>query len=122
MKIIDIINGPWAITPNMLQEIQRIYASHLHRAEKIDISAIEAATGKKLDNSQNGAYVTDGVAVIPLYGVVGKKMNLMSQISGGVSTEQVANSYLAALNDPAVKGIVLHIDSPGGTVDGTMQL
>ena len=122
MRIIDIINGPWAITPTMLQEIQRIYASHLHRAEKIDISAIEAATGKKLDNSQNGSYVTDGVAVIPLCGVVGKKMNLFTQISGGVSTEAVGNDFLAALNDPAVKGIVLHIDSPGGTVDGTKQL
>lgn len=122
MRIIDIINGPWAITPDMLQEIQRIYASHLHRAEKIDIAAIEAATGKKLDNSRNGSYITDGVAVIPMHGVIGKRMNLFTQISGGVSSELVANDYLAALNDPAVKGIVLHIDSPGGTVDGTKQL
>jgi len=122
MRIIDIINGPWAITPDMLQEIQRIYASHLHRAQKIDIAAIEAATGKKLDNSRNGSYITDGVAVIPMHGVIGKRMNLFTQISGGVSSELVANDYLAALNDPAVKGIVLHIDSPGGTVDGTKQL
>ena len=122
MKIVDIINGPWAITPTMLQEIQRIYASHLHRAEKIDIAAIEAATGKKLDNSMNGAYVSDGVAVIPMYGVVGKRMNLFTQISGGASTELITNDYLAALNDPAIKAIVLHIDSPGGTVDGTQQM
>ena len=122
MRIIDIINGPWAITPTMLQEIQRIYASHLHRAEKLDLAAIEAATGKRLDNSQNGSYITEGVAVIPMHGVIGKKMNLLTQVSGGVSTEAVGNDFLSALNDPAVKGVVLHIDSPGGTVDGTMQL
>jgi capsid assembly protease len=122
MRIIDIVNGPWAITPTMLQEIQRIYSSHLHRSEKIDLSAIEAATGKKLDNSLNGSYVTDGVAVIPMFGVIGKRMNLLTQISGGVSTEVIGNDFLSALNDPAVKGIVLHIDSPGGTVDGTQQL
>jgi capsid assembly protease len=122
MRIIDIINGPWAVTPVMLEEIQRIYSSHLHRAEKIDVAAIEAATGKKLDNSQSGSYVTDGVAVIPLFGVVGKRMNLFTQISGGVSTQAVGNDFMAAINDPAVKGIVLHIDSPGGTVDGTKQL
>jgi signal peptide peptidase SppA len=122
MRIIDIINGPWAITPNMLEEIQRIYSSHLHRAEKIDIAAIEAATGKKLNNSQAGSYVVDGVAVIPMHGVIGKRMNLFTQISGGCSTEMVGNDYLSALNDPAVKGIVLHIDSPGGTVDGTKLL
>lgn len=122
MRIIDIINGPWAITPNMLQEIQRIYSSHLHRAEKIDIAAIEAATGKSLNNSRAGAYIVEGIAIIPIHGVIGKRMNLFTQISGGCSTEAVANDYITALNDPAVKGIILHIDSPGGTVDGTQLL
>jgi len=122
MRLIDIVNGPWAIRPQMLEEIQRIYASHLHRAEKIDVQAIEAATGKTLDNKRTGVQIVDGVAVIPVHGVIGKRMNLMTQISGGASTDQIANDYLSALNDPAVKGIVLHIDSPGGTVDGTMQL
>ena len=122
MRIIDIVNGPWAIIPNMLQEIQRIYSSHLHRSEKIDIAAIEAATGKSLNNTRAGAYVVDGVAVIPMHGIIGKRMNLFTQISGGCSTEAIANDYLIALNDPAVKGIVLHVDSPGGTVDGTQLL
>lgn len=122
MRIIDIVNGPWAITPNMLEEIQRIYASHLHRAEKLDVAAIEAATGKKLGGGQTGAYVVDGVCVIPMHGVIGKRMNLMTQISGGCSTELVASDYLTALNDPSVKGIVFDIDSPGGTVDGTKIL
>lgn len=122
MRLIDIVSGPWAIRPQMLEEIQRIYASHLHRAEKIDVQAIEAATGKTLDNKRTGVQIVDGVAVIPVHGVIGKRMNLMTQISGGASTDQIANDYLSALNDPAVKGIVLHIDSPGGTVDGTMQL
>ena len=122
MRIIDIVNGPWAIRPTMLQEIQRIYASHLHRSEKLDLAAVEAATGKRLDNSQNGSYITEGVAVIPMHGVIGKRMNLLTQVSGGVSTEVVANDFLAALDNSEVKGIVFDIDSPGGTVDGTSQL
>lgn len=121
MKVIDIINGPWAIRPVMLEEIQRIYATHL-RGEKIDIAAVEAATGKTLDNSRNGSYVTNGVAVIHMMGVIGKRMNLFTQISGGASTEQVGNDFLTALADPGVSGVVLHIDSPGGTVDGTKAL
>lgn len=121
MRLIDIINGAWAIRPAMLEEIQRIYATHL-RGDKIDIAKVEAATGKTLDNSRNGSYVTDGVAVIPMVGVIGKRMNLFTEISGGVSAEIVAKDFEAAINDPAIKGIVLHIDSPGGTVDGTKQL
>lgn len=122
MRLIDIINGPWAIRPQMLEELQRIYASHLHRSQKIDLQELQAATGKQLNNAKGLVDVQDGVAVIPVHGVIGKRMNLFTQISGGASTDVIANQYLAALNDPAVKGIVLHIDSPGGTVDGTQQL
>jgi signal peptide peptidase SppA len=121
MRLIDIINGAWAIRPAMLEEIQRIYATHL-RGDKIDIAKVEAATGKKLDNSRNGSYVIDQVAVIPMIGVIGKRMNLFTEISGGVSTEMIAKDFEQAVNDPSIKGIVLHIDSPGGTVDGTKQL
>ena len=36
MRLIDIVCGPWAITPEMLLEIQGIYATHV-RGEKIKI-------------------------------------------------------------------------------------
>jgi signal peptide peptidase SppA len=49
-------------------------------------------------------------------------MNLFSQISGGVSTELLKRDIAQALADPAVKGLILAIDSPGGTVDGTAEL
>jgi len=120
MKIIEIINGPWAITPEMLQELQSIYATHL-RGDKIDLEAVEAAIGRSLDNSRNGSWVQDNVAIIPIDGVIGKRMNLFTQISGGTSSQILAEDYEKAMNDPSIKGIVLHVDSPGGTVDGTQQ-
>lgn len=121
MKILDVINAPWAIQPNKLLEIQGIYATHL-RGEKIDIKGIEAALGRPMNNQPMGYSVTDGVAVLPINGVISKRMNLMQQISGGTSSELVANDLKAAMNDPAVKAIILQIDSPGGTVDGTETL
>ena len=121
MQLSDIVNGLWAITPEMHDEIMRIYATHL-RGDKIDIAGVEAKLGRPLANEQKGYTIQDGVAVLPLHGVIGKKMNLMTRISGGVSTQMVAAEFRAALEDPAVKSILLHIDSPGGTVDGTMEL
>lgn len=121
MRLIDVINGPWAITVEMLTEIQRIYATHL-RGEKIDIKALEAKLGQPLNNQPLGYDIINGVAVIPIDGVIAKKMNLMMQVSGGVSSELVKNDFRAALNDPSVSSIILHIDSPGGTVDGTAEL
>lgn len=121
MRLIDVVSGPWAIVPDMLVEIQGIYATHL-RGEYIDIAKVEAALGRPLANSRQGAEVIDGVAVIPIQGAIAKRMNLMSEISGGTSTQLAARDLQTALDDPAVKGIILNIDSPGGTIDGTAEL
>lgn len=121
MRLIDIINAPWAITPDMLSEIQGIYARHI-RGDKIDIQQLSAATGISFDNQPKGYTIQDGVAVISIDGVIAKKMNLMTKISGGVSTDMIGRDFSAAMNDRAVEAIVLAIDSPGGTVDGTPEL
>jgi len=121
MRLIDIITSPWAIQPEKLVEIRGIYETHL-RGEKIDIKAVEARIGKPLNNQPQGYEVIDGVAVIPVDGVIAKRMNLFTQISGGVSTDLLARDLKAAINDPSIRAIVLAIDSPGGTVDGTVDI
>jgi signal peptide peptidase SppA len=119
MKILELkLNQPWAILPTKLTEIQNIYLRH-HLGEKIDIKGIEAAIGRPLNNRPQGYSVQDGVAVLPIEGVIAKKMNLFTQISGGVSTQILQTDIVAALNDPTAHSIILAIDSPGGQVDGT---
>lgn len=122
MKVLDVLNAPWAILPEKKLEIDAIYEVHL-RGEKINIPAVEAALGRPLNNQPKGYEITKGgVAVLPVEGVIAKRMNLFSQISGGVSTTSVAQQFQAALADPAVDSIILAIDSPGGSVDGTQEL
>lgn len=121
MKLLDIITAPWAILPDKLTEIQGIYATHL-RGEKIDLKAIEAKLGEPLDNQADGYDVVNGVALLPLEGVLAKRMNLFTKISGGTSTELAAADFKEALDRTDVRAIVLAIDSPGGTIDGTQNL
>jgi signal peptide peptidase SppA len=121
MKILDVLNAPWAIIPDRLNEIQEIYFTHL-RGEKIDLKLIEAQTGKKLQNEEQGYEIYGTVAIIPIEGILAKKMNLFSRISGGASTQLIERDIRQALADPEVKSIILSIDSPGGTVDGTQEL
>lgn len=121
MKLLDVLTAPWAIEPAKLLEIQAIYAVHL-RGDKIDLAAVEQRLGRPLANEPKAYDIIDGVAVLPIEGVIAKRANLFSQISGGVSTELVARDLRAALADPAVHSIILSIDSPGGTVDGTQAL
>ena len=122
MRLIDIVTGPWAITPEMLVEIQNIYCAHV-RGPKIDIKSIESRIGRPLKNEQRPYSVTpSGIAILPAVGVVGKRMNLLTRVSGGVSTELLGKQILEAMDDRAVSGLLLEIDSPGGTVDGTQEL
>lgn len=121
MRIIDILNSPWAIQPEKLQEIVEIYSRHM-KGPKIDIKSIEAKAGVSFDNRPEGYEIVDGVAVIPVQGIIAKKMNLFHQISGGISTELLGRDIEHSLDNDDVHSIILDIDSPGGTVDGTEDL
>jgi signal peptide peptidase SppA len=63
-----------------------------------------------------------GVAVLPLFGVVGHRMGSMSEMSGGTSTEAFAQDFDAAVANPRVSRIVIDVNSPGGAVAGVDEL
>lgn len=121
MKILDILNAPWAILPEKLLEIREIYLRH-SRGEEADIAAIEAALGRPLANDPQPYEIDRGVAIVDVSGVLAKRMDMFMEISGGTSTRTVARNFKAALADPAAHSILLSIDSPGGEVDGTQEL
>jgi len=112
---------PWAITPAMLDEIHRIYDLHAE-GKTPDIKAIEAQLGRPLDNKAPKEYETvNGVALVPMSGVIMKRADIFTQISGGCGIEGVASMFKQALGDPQVRGIILVVDSPGGTIDGIFE-
>ena len=122
MKLSDVVSGPWAITPEMLIEIQGIYARHI-KGETVDLASLAARIGKPLSGGNKSISSTvNGVTVIDIQGAIAKKINILSDVSGGCSSQLVSAVFTNAVNDPAVKGIIINIDSPGGTVDGTSEL
>lgn len=60
-----------------------------------------------------------GVAQISLSGPL---MKYVSSVSAGTSTVLARRQIRNALANDAVRGILLHVDSPGGTVAGTQDL
>jgi signal peptide peptidase SppA len=126
-KIIDILAAPWAIEPMKLREMTEIYGNRLRDESEEEraarIAAVEAKLGRELDNTpKNYSIEGDGVAVIPVHGVIAKRMNWFMEISGGVSTQLLGRDIRMAVNDPNVHSLILSVDSPGGTVDGTEEL
>lgn len=62
------------------------------------------------------------LAVVDISGPLTKYPTSFQEVFGGTSTVEARDAIRAATEDPAVKGIVLMIDSPGGTVAGTADL
>src|SRR5574337_939794 len=113
MNLLDVLTGPWAIQPDKLLEIQAIYAAHA-RGERADLPAIAARLGQPLDNKQNnrGYQMAGDVAVVPLSGVLAKKMNLFADISGGASTAY----WVAAAADAVYAGAATDVLGSIGVV------
>jgi signal peptide peptidase SppA len=118
MKTLDIINSPWAIREDILTEIIAVYRGYLS-GEKIDFQALGMP---KMDSKSTDYSVINGNAVIKIKGPITKGNSFFSFFFEGASSEFVKRDFDAAMADPEVDQIILDIDSPGGTVDGSFEL
>ena len=65
---------------------------------------------------------TPGVAVIPVAGLIGKRLSGMALMCGGCDIDTVARALRAAAADTNVSTIVLDINTPGGMGIGLAEL
>lgn len=73
--------------------------------------------------TSGGIYrVQDGVAIIPIFGVLVKSTAGFEDPTGFASTLEIGANLEKALSDKEVSAILFHVDSPGGSVDGTSDL
>jgi len=65
------------------------------------------------------------VAVIPIVGIISHRASMIAEISGagaGTSIQKLQGQFREALRAEDCKAIVLDVDSPGGSVEGVMEL
>lgn len=117
-----VFNRPWAIERGMLDIMARVVMERV-RGERPTDEEIEARvqTAALTNGERIGRQDVGGVAVIPVYGVIAPRMNLMLAFSGGTSLEELGGAIDEALADPDIAAIVLDIDSPGGSTDGLAE-
>lgn len=63
-----------------------------------------------------------GVAVIQIHGVIMPKANRIEKMFGFIGCDDIGNLVEKAVVDPAILSIVLHINSPGGSVTAVPEL
>lgn len=108
--ILECAAEPWALEKTKLVSIANFLR---FKAAGGQYSAEEVAriTQKREKDVQR----SDGsIGILPIQGVIGERMNLLDDISGGTSSELITKQFRSMLNDSACKAIILDINSPGG--------
>ncbi|HXE75502.1 MAG TPA: S49 family peptidase [Candidatus Xenobia bacterium] len=114
----ELLGRPWAIVPDVLRHIEHAAEAYLRG----DVELPEARVVQTASGSGRGFDLVNGVAVLPVTGVLVKRPTILGFFFAEAVTESLAASFKAALADPQVNAILLHIDSPGGMVDGVVSL
>lgn len=116
-----IYGRPWALQPRMLGVIEEIV--HLRAVgSPLTDDEIETRIAAASNGPRRGAQRAQGVAVLPVYGVISQRMTLMTAMSGGTSVEGLTRAFREAMADPDIGALVLDVDSPGGSVEGITEL
>lgn len=138
VRIFSPYEKPVALTPWKLTQICDVWDRH-QSGVKLDIAALKEEFQAESDSASArfgalgadikrrtadetggaGYVIRNGVALIAIEGVLGKRMDIFMYFSGGTSTEDLQNDVIAAVNDSEVTAICYVVDSPGGDVDGT---
>jgi signal peptide peptidase SppA len=116
-RIIEHVHyQPWLISPTGHAAIRQLLESKLAGQVPAEFWSgsgqqreLPAAAGPQVDRQ--------GVAHLPVSGTLGNRLSWLEKICGGVDYQDVAADLQNALEEGA-RGILLHIDSPGGMANG----
>lgn len=113
-----IQSSVWAIMPDKLDAILEVIEAHAARGG-FTAEEIEARVG---DRTKPVGRITGGIQVLPLYGVISPRMDMLSEMSGGTSCEAFGKAFDAAMANPEIGAVLIDCDSPGGNVIGVPEL
>lgn len=130
-RLLDAMtSSKWAMEPRYLRACAGYLAMRVDR--RAEFESPEGAFKRAFDDDDSprvkaapgpGYSVVHDVAVVPIAGTLYRYSSQIDTRSGGrgASYEQVQRAIDGAVANSKAKAILLHIDSPGGTVYGVEQ-
>ena len=115
----EILNKPWLITPQGHLAVRTLVENRLDNLDNKKLQENIDLLGQPLPFPE---VKPNGVMVIPIQGVMGRKLGVIEKSCGAVDTNDVMDWVTMAAEMPEVKAVVLDISSPGGTVSGVPEL
>jgi signal peptide peptidase SppA len=120
------VRTPWAIDPDSqewaaIRSVLSLRAGggRLSDSEiRARVEEAQAAQGPRRGRGQT----VGSIAVIPIYGVIMPRANLMTEFSGGATVQGLRAAFREAMADESIGSILFDVDSPGGQVGGIEEL
>jgi signal peptide peptidase SppA len=127
LLVAEFLATPWALMPERLSTLATVISRWSQGTPASDAAKFQVQTDRVLRDTRrqtSAAISGGGIAVIPIYGVITQRGNMVDDVSGPgmVSTQIVTQMLRQAIADDAVSQILLDIDSPGGSVYGVSEL
>ena len=104
---------PLALAPRQLDALL---------ATAVDGNAAALALDRTRDAARAYEVTEGGIAVVPVIGPLVARHDWMSSLFGATSYGELGEAIESATADPAVRAILLEVDSPGGEVGGLFDL
>src|SRR6185503_13041828 len=105
---------PWLITEDGLQSILGILDRKIE-GDSLSLEQLEELREKGGSRNHLDLPEQPGIAVLPIHGSIFPKANLLTEFSGGTSVSAMMNDLDTLMAEDNVRGILLDIDSPGGS-------
>ena len=115
-----VYNQPHLVRPEKLEAIRRVVTARALGVQ-IDAAAIAAARADR-QSQEKVTRMERSVAVLPIFGTLAMRVDMMEDASGGTSTEKIGRDFDALLKDDSVGCILLNVHSPGGEGFGITEL
>jgi signal peptide peptidase SppA len=127
LLVAQFLATPWALMPERLSALATVISRWSQGEPASEAAQFRVQTDRVLRDTRrqtSAAISGGGIAVIPIYGVITQRGNMVDDVSGPgmVSTQLVTQMLRQAVADEAVSQILLDIDSPGGSVYGVSEL
>ena len=115
--ISTLVEEPMVLNPTTHASLLRLMDRH-QSGERADRHGVDSC-GDDVELEQ--ATLIDGIMHIPVNGPIGRCLGSFEKGAGCVDVGDITEEIDKAEEDPMCRGIVFHVDSPGGMYSGTPE-
>lgn len=108
----EVYGRPWLITPQGHHAIQRLVEQHSNGEP---VAFLDDFMPERRENYTD----RDGIAHVHMDGVLGRRLSAIEKSCGACDYDDLAQAITDA---SSARGLLLHIDSPGGMVSGNREV